>query len=257
MQNGRVRLLTATALSLSLHGVWFAHAGGSPGIRQQMTTPSTTITRLSFATSKAITPPDTAAPSPQPPPPTEVEAETVTPKSTDTPPLPKAQPVKVQPKPALVKKRDHTHRHHVHSAITKPISERRAITPTKPVEQLTPAAVAVSATPPAATASQAPATDSGALERERARYLASLMRHIEKHKWYPATARRRGVQGRVKITFRLMSDGSVHHIKAQDGPKVLRRAAEQAVAKSEPMPHPPAHIHCPLACEFSMQFALN
>lgn len=109
----------------------------------------------------------------------------------------------------------------------------------------------------AAEEAAAPAVDPGLLEDIRQRYLAELMAHIEEHKWYPKSARRRGIQGEVKVSFLLLPDGSIRDVEVRHGPKVLTVAAAKAVARAEPMPAPPAEVHCPLRCEFSMRYALN
>jgi len=97
----------------------------------------------------------------------------------------------------------------------------------------------------------------GVLQRDRERYLSSVMAHLEKHKWYPKAARRRGIEGEVNVSFMLLPDGSASGVVVEGAPSVLLAAAKEAVEKAMPLPTPPANIHCPLACEFRMQFSLN
>jgi len=97
----------------------------------------------------------------------------------------------------------------------------------------------------------------GVLQRDRERYLSSVMAHLEKHKWYPKAARRRGVEGEVNVSFVLLPDGLARDVVVDGAPSVLLAAAKEAVKKALPLPTPPASIHCPLACEFRMQFSLN
>jgi protein TonB len=240
MREGRVRLI-AVAASVAMHAIWFVQSGGVPGAKQAEMPARTTVTRLTFAAPEPI-----ARPAP------------VALQEPVMEPLPKLEPVASNPKPIPVKK-------------PKPVKKKQPVLmakreskpvikeiekPSMPVEPVQVASAPAAAAPPAMAAA-APAIDKGLLEQELQRYLADLMAHIEKHKWYPTTARRRGIQGEVRITFLLMADGSIRHLEVEEGPKVLRVAAEQAVAKAEPMPMPPTAIDCPLPCEFSMRFTLN
>ncbi|MFC1536256.1 TonB family protein [Pseudomonadota bacterium] len=97
----------------------------------------------------------------------------------------------------------------------------------------------------------------GVLQRDRERYLSSVMAHLEKHKWYPKAARRRGIEGEVSVSFMLLPDGSARDVVVEGAPSMLLAAAKEAVEKALPLPTPPANIHCPLACEFRMHFSLN
>ncbi len=97
----------------------------------------------------------------------------------------------------------------------------------------------------------------GLIQQEMERYLSSVMAHIEEHKWYPKSARRRGIEGEVNIRFVLLHDGSAKGVVVENGPNILVAAARRAVEKAAPLPKPPAKIHCPLECEFRMRFSLN
>jgi len=59
------------------------------------------------------------------------------------------------------------------------------------------------------------------------------------------------------VSFLLLPDGSIRDVEVRHGPKVLTVATARAVAMAEPMPIPPAEVHCPLRCEFSMRYALH
>jgi len=102
-----------------------------------------------------------------------------------------------------------------------------------------------------------PTIDNGLIAEARQRYLAMVMEHIEAHKFYPPTARRRGVQGDVAIRFILMNNGEIQNIQVYGGTAILLKAAKQAVLKALPMPKPPSKIHCPIHCKFSMRYALK
>ncbi|MCB1851060.1 MAG: energy transducer TonB [Gammaproteobacteria bacterium] len=96
--------------------------------------------------------------------------------------------------------------------------------------------------------------DTAALKQ---RYLATLLASIEQYKSYPRAARRRSIEGRVRVSFTLRCDGSVVEISMPSGHKLLKRSAEEAVRLAQPFPKPPAEIDCPLAVDYAMAFELR
>ena len=219
---GRAVRYGAIGLSLLLHGALFASFGGAPaGVVQP---PTQSVTRLSFLT-PAVEP-------------------VVTPEV-----VPEIRPEKkiVKPTPEPVKK---VVKKKVRKKIAEPVKEvvQQPISEPQPVAVAQPMAVAAVATPQ---------IDEGLIMRETQRYLTEVMAHIEQHKWYPKAARRRGIEGEVHISFKLLPDGSTYQLVVEDGPTLLLAAARKAVEKAMPMPTPPAMIDCPLECEFRMRFNLN
>ena len=226
MSDNGIRL-AALVVSLGLHAVWLINGGGTPAVVQPIKQPSQTVTRLVFAAPKPV--PEQPKPEPEP------VAEPI------PEPVPK-KPVKKEIKVAKKKPEP------------KPV-EKKVVPEPQPVAEPPEAPVQEVASAPEPI--QPPAVDEGLLDEIRQRYLAEVMAHIEAHKWYPKSARRRGIQGEVKVSFILMPDGSIKDIEVRDGPGVLVAAAGSAVNKAVPMPTPPTEVHCPLHCEFSMRFALN
>jgi len=240
MRDGSIRLL-ALAASVGLHAVWFVQSGGAPDTMQADLPKRTTVTRLTFAAPEPVAQP-----------------EPVALQEPVMEPLPKPEPVAQTPKPITVKKPKPVKKKQpvlLAKRQSKPVAEEihKLFMPAEPVQA---ASVPAAASPPAMTPA-VPAIDEGLIERERQRYLADIMAHIEKHKHYPKVARRRGIEGEVKVSFLLMDDGSIRSVDVKSGPKVLRLAAAQAIAKAGAMPPPPAELHCPMSCKFSMRFALN
>lgn len=95
-----------------------------------------------------------------------------------------------------------------------------------------------SATRPAA----APDTPLPQTPEARESYLAHLLEHIDAHKFYPRSARRRGQEGRIEVAFQLTGDGSIRDLRLSGGSRVLRKAAEQAIQRALPLPLPPEAI---------------
>lgn len=95
------------------------------------------------------------------------------------------------------------------------------------------------------------------LEQARRHYLGQLLTHIEKHKFYPRAARRRGLQGVIQVSFVLHDSGQISNVLVADGHEVLRKAAEEAVRAALPLPLPPRDVASPLRVSFGMEFKLN
>lgn len=88
-------------------------------------------------------------------------------------------------------------------------------------------------------------------------YLSNLLTYIEGHKYYPRAARHRGIEGSINVSFQLLNNGNISGLKTNGGPLILRKAAEQAIAKALPFPTPPTEVDCPLQVSYAMQFHLN
>ena len=240
MRDGKLRLV-AVAASVAIHAIWFVQSGGAPGAKQAEMPARTTVTRLTFAAPEPIARPEPVALQ-------EAVMEPM-PEPEAVPPNPKPVPVKM-PKPVMKKQPVL-----MATRETKPVIEKiqKPSLPVEPVQLVSaPAAAASPAMAPAA-----PAIDEGLIERERQRYLADLMAHIEEYKWYPKSARRRRIEGMVHVDFTLFADGSTSDISVKNASPILLAAAREAVAKAVPMPPPPAMIDCPMKCEFQMQFNLK
>ena len=88
-------------------------------------------------------------------------------------------------------------------------------------------------------------------------YFSTLLTHIEGHKYYPRSARRRGIEGVIQVSFRLMANGTIAALVTTGGTLILRRAAKQSVKNALPLPHCPHEISCPMQVSYDMQFKLN
>lgn len=259
MREGGGRLI-AVAVSVTMHAIWFVQSGSTPGAKQLDQPVATTVTRLSFAATEPITPPEPISRS-EP----VAAPETVAAPQPVMAPTPKLKAIAKKPKPVVAKKPEPIK---VAKRISKPEPVKKK-TPVKKVKRTTkpeiremvkasvPVQPAPAAAAPPSVAAPAPAIDEGLIERERQRYLASLMAHIERHKWYPKSARRRRIEGMVHVDFTLFADGSTSDISVKNASPILLAAARDAVIKAVPMPPPPAMIDCPMKCEFRMLFNLQ
>lgn len=70
--------------------------------------------------------------------------------------------------------------------------------------------------------------------RGSSQFLARLKATINTNKVYPAAARKRGMQGRVKVHFRVTARGKIANLSAK-GPRIFVNSAKSAVKKSFPI----------------------
>ena len=91
----------------------------------------------------------------------------------------------------------------------------------------------------------------------RKRYFSTLLTHIEGHKYYPRSARHRGIEGSIQVSFRLLPNGSISGLMASGGTSILRRAAKISVTNALPLPLCPPEITCPMQVSYVMQFKLR
>lgn len=225
----------ALAISVGLHAALFLNSGAPLGNPQAPARESYRATRVTFtseARSEAAVPvPARAEPQRQPP------------KPEKPVPQRRKEPVPA-PEPAP-------------EAVTEPPSEpveRSTQSESAPAE---PAAEASMSPPPSAAKGANSPSQAELTEREKEAYLARLLAHIERHKRYPRVARRRGLEGRVEVSFLLTRGGSVKDLRTDGAHALLGRAAEAAIRESLPLPVPPAGMELPLAIDFGMVFSLR
>jgi len=219
-------------ISLLIHGALFINRTTELPTVLEKKGPENSITRISFL-----------VPAPSMVKPVEVMPELSQPQPVIEKPEPKPEPKpkpKSKPKPKL-----------------KP----------KPVEKVTPAREVrqtQTRTPPISRAEAEktlpvlqPVVDPRLSEQARQSYLAELLSHIESHKHYPRSARRRHIEGVVQVSFRLLPEGQIDGLKVAGKRRVLQQASRNAVVASLPVPSPPKELDLPLSINFSMAFVLK
>lgn len=90
-------------------------------------------------------------------------------------------------------------------------------------------------------------------------YLQAIRQRIERNKKYPERARKRRIQGRVAVRFKINPDGSVECATVIKGSRydTLDRAAIRAVESSSPFPLPPRPHHRGVTLEVAIMFELT
>ena len=88
-------------------------------------------------------------------------------------------------------------------------------------------------------------------------YLGRLQDTIARYKEYPVVARRRGIEGEVRVSFQLQADGHVTEVAISGKQKSLRVAARNALELAQPLPLPPEGVAIPMAVAYTMSFILD
>jgi len=101
--------------------------------------------------------------------------------------------------------------------------------------------------------------DPALISSDKALYLESIAAHLDKHKFYPRSARRRHIEGDVKVSFDLLQDGNILNLKIMSGHSALQKATSESINSSLPMPPRPESLLTlnTMTIEYSMQFSLN
>lgn len=223
----------AILASLLAHLALLAQWGSLAGTEREAPVQQRTVTHLSFRSVSAT------LPQPQP-----VE----TPRPAAEANVKPSTPVAEVPQPKKSKAR-----RVVEPAPPKPVEAPQTV-PEEPAPTPLPESAA---SVPTSTASASDLQREAWLqEQQRNEYLRRMMGHIESHKFYPQVARRRGLQAVVKISFELLADGGIRDLRVTEGHKLLRSAAEEALARALPLPKPPEAVVTPLAVSFSMAYEL-
>lgn len=225
--------LVAIIASLLLHGVLFFNTGSVAGNNEQQKTRQT-VTHISFRSVAAPkTPPQPEQVMPEKPPEPEVTEA----------PEPPTRPTQQKPEKRAEKARQ--------QAPESMPPENQASATSVPTTTEAEKSPAVAETAPGTVA------DPALIEKARQEYLRRLMAHIEAHKEYPRAARRRRIEGDVRVSFSLQADGSLAGLQTEDGHHLLSGAARQAVERAAPMPKPPENLVVPWQVAFTMRFSLN
>ncbi len=147
------------------------------------------------------------------------------------------EPVEVlseKPKPLVVDK----------PKVVKPAVKKKQVKKAKPKKKK-------SATRSRSRASSSSRSGSSA---GKSRFIARLKAKINANKTYPRIAQKRGMQGSVKVRFRITSAGKVSSLTAS-GPRIFTKSAKRAVRKAFPISTRGASL--PMNVTFTLNYHLK
>ena len=213
----------AILLSLLLHSMLLMQSGTSMGVENAPLLPASIVTRLNF--NKAENKPMQEAP-----------------RAVEKKPVKTLKKVELRPlKKKKIKQK------------AVPVKTIEAVSPpelfTAPVTE---AQVLVSQ-----PGQQANHSTEILLREKRQQYLYKLLTHIESFKYYPRAARRRGVEGEMKVSLTLLDDGAYKQLTIDGEHNVLVQATTQALESAIPLPAPPGDIGLSRQIEFTMVYSLR
>ncbi len=91
---------------------------------------------------------------------------------------------------------------------------------------------------------------------QKNRFMATVRQRINRNKSYPRIARKRGMQGSVKVRFTILRNGNVAHISIK-GPKVFHSSARRAIEKSFPISTKNVPVSLPKTVSLTLRYQLR
>jgi len=172
-----------------------------------------------------------------PPPPPKVITPPTPPTPVEELPLPKLAEA---PKPTIVIPKHEKPKPKPKPQPPKPEKKPEPPQETPPSEKVVDTAPAKDSAPKAPVAQPQLASNSNALPN----WQSDLLRHLAKFKRYPEDARRRGMQGVVRLRFVVDGSGNVlsYSIVGDSGSAALDRATLEMMRRAQPLPAPPKEL---------------
>lgn len=91
---------------------------------------------------------------------------------------------------------------------------------------------------------------------EKNQFLANIRAKINKHKSYPRVAKKRRMQGSVKVRFTILRSGKVGNI-SMNGPKIFYNSARKAVKSAFPVNPKKSPISLPQSINLTLRYQLR
>lgn len=91
---------------------------------------------------------------------------------------------------------------------------------------------------------------------EKNKFLANIRAKINKHKSYPRVAKKRRMQGSIKVRFTILRSGKVGNISL-NGPKIFHKSARAAVKSAFPVNAKNAPISLPQSINLTLRYQLR
>lgn len=99
-------------------------------------------------------------------------------------------------------------------------------------------------------------TRSKSSKAEKNRFLANIRAKIDKYKSYPRIAKKRRMQGSVKVKFTILRSGKVGNISVK-GPKIFHTSARKAVKSAFPVNAKKSPISLPKNINLTLRYQIR
>ncbi|MDQ7046747.1 MAG: TonB family protein [Sulfurovum sp.] len=99
-------------------------------------------------------------------------------------------------------------------------------------------------------------SNSKASKAEKSKFLANIRTKINKHKSYPKIAKRRGMQGSVKVKFTILRSGKVGNISLS-GSKIFYKSARAAIKRAFPINAKKSPLSLPQSINITLRYQLQ
>jgi len=107
-----------------------------------------------------------------------------------------------------------------------------------------------------ASKKQASAKQSKSTPAQRNKFWSALRTKIDKHKFYPRVAKKRRMEGAVKVRFTILANGNVGHIFLK-GPKIFYKSARNAVKSAFPINAKKSPISLPTTINLTLRYQIR
>ena len=104
--------------------------------------------------------------------------------------------------------------------------------------------------------SQASSKQSKSTPAQRNKFWSALRAKIDRNKFYPRIAKKRRMEGSVKVRFTILSSGKVGNISVT-GPKVFYNSARNAVKKAFPINARKSPISLPTTINLTLRYQIR
>lgn len=152
--------------------------------------------------------------------------------------------IKPQAPEKAVVQQDRPIRPKKHQQVAKPKPSRIAKRSAKPVMQ----------TPVSISQPVIVVEDVRAVKKQQDLFITEILDQIEKNKFYPKKAKRKNIQGTVRVELSLDDTGNIVSLQLFEGHKLLRKAAATAIQATEPFKAPPSSMAVPQTIKFGVHY---
>ena len=107
-----------------------------------------------------------------------------------------------------------------------------------------------------ASKKQASSKQSKSTPAQRNKFWSALRTKIDKHKFYPSVAKKRRMEGAVKVRFTILANGKVGNISLK-GPKIFYNSARNAVKSAFPINAKKSPISLPITINLTLRYQIR